>query len=64
MSSANDDAAMLGSSQGIADAHLRRLAAVEQEIKTFADEIRRLCKMCDEMIEAKHFDSTQVIKIL
>lgn len=53
--------ATLGSSQNVADAHLRHLAAVEKEIKTFADEIRRLRKMCNKMIEAKHFDSTQVI---
>lgn len=52
---ANQDA---GANQTAAEAHLRRLTTVEQEIAQFSDEIQRLRAMCDEA--ANHFDSAQV----
>uniref|UniRef100_A0A915ENZ4 PH domain-containing protein n=1 Tax=Ditylenchus dipsaci TaxID=166011 RepID=A0A915ENZ4_9BILA len=54
---ANQDA---GFNQSSAEAHLRRLVSLEQEIDNFADQIKKLNKMCQEMTSAQHFDSHQL----
>lgn len=49
-----------GVNQSAADAHLRRLAALEQEILNFREQICILNSMCEKMTIDQHFDSTQV----
>lgn len=49
-----------GSNQTAADAHLRRVMALEQELGKFESEVKRLHELSDEMIVEHHFDSTQV----
>ena len=50
-----------GANQTAAEAHLRRLTTLEQEIAKFSDEVQRLREMCDEA--SNHFDSAQVMKL-
>lgn len=49
-----------GFNHGSAEAHLRRLDSLDQEINNFTEQIRKLRDSCDKMISAKHFDSSQV----
>lgn len=49
-----------GINQSAADAHLRRLGALEQEVLNFKEQIRTLHLMCEKMTIIQHFDSTQV----
>ncbi|KAI1720497.1 spectrin repeat domain-containing protein [Ditylenchus destructor] len=49
-----------GFNHGSAEAHLRRLDSLDQEINNFTEQIRKLRDSCDKMISAKHFDSSQL----
>jgi spectrin beta len=50
----------LCNNQSSAEAYLRRLDALEQEIKTFSEQIRNLKESCNRMTDADHFDLTQL----
>uniref|UniRef100_A0A0K0EWJ5 Karst (inferred by orthology to a D. melanogaster protein) n=1 Tax=Strongyloides venezuelensis TaxID=75913 RepID=A0A0K0EWJ5_STRVS len=49
-----------GSDQASADSHLRRLTALEKEVKGFEDEIKRLEKVSNDLIDKDHFDSDKI----
>lgn len=50
-----------GNNQTAADAHLRRIMALEHELGKFEVEVKRLHEVSDAMIDEHHFDSTHVI---
>ncbi|CAD5229846.1 unnamed protein product [Bursaphelenchus xylophilus] len=49
-----------GANQSAADAHLRRIQALEAEIRKFTDEVQRLRDVSDELVRSNHFDATQL----
>ena len=49
-----------GANQSAADAHLRRVTALEAELQTFETEVRRLRDMSDLMIADGHTDAAKV----
>lgn len=53
-----------GVNQSAADAHLRRLGALEQEVLNFKEQICTLHLMCEKMTIVQHFDSTQVFILI
>uniref|UniRef100_A0AC34R0H6 PH domain-containing protein n=1 Tax=Panagrolaimus sp. JU765 TaxID=591449 RepID=A0AC34R0H6_9BILA len=53
----------LGHNQATADAHLRRLLILEEEIYKFEPEIKRLHQISENLVKTNHFDSTQLTTI-
>ncbi|KAI6237537.1 hypothetical protein M3Y95_00275500 [Aphelenchoides besseyi] len=49
-----------GNNQSAADAHLRRVTALEAELYKFESEVHRLHDIAHRMIEDGHFDKTQL----
>uniref|UniRef100_A0A0N4ZQ51 Spectrin beta chain n=1 Tax=Parastrongyloides trichosuri TaxID=131310 RepID=A0A0N4ZQ51_PARTI len=49
-----------GSDQASADSHLRRLAALEKEVKGFEEEIKRLENVANNLVKEGHFDSDRI----
>jgi len=50
----------LGHNQVTADAHLRRLLILEEEISKFEKEVRKLREISETLVKKNHFDSTQL----
>ncbi|CAD5225498.1 unnamed protein product [Bursaphelenchus okinawaensis] len=49
-----------GANQSAADAHLRRILALEGEIRKFHDEVKRLREISEQLVQMNHFDATQL----
>uniref|UniRef100_A0A7E4UVW3 Spectrin beta chain n=1 Tax=Panagrellus redivivus TaxID=6233 RepID=A0A7E4UVW3_PANRE len=50
----------VGNNQATAEAYLRRLMIVEEEIAKFSDEVSKLRRTSEKLVKNNHFDSTQL----